>query len=347
MTLTWTSAAEELFLTLTAGNTKSTSTLVRGVQQIGRIWAFDSVEHGASLRSGIGPDGSPIEISFRVERTGSWAVRFIADPCPPGAPLTSTQDCKVRAICFVHDWSGEVAARIASQALTLLADEPASNFQSSFLLWLGLGIHELNKSVETKLYINPWIGSGPWRGMPCAYEIFKLIGAEAHFLAIVRNLLALGFDLYPGIVGLNLSTTGARAAKLYCAARRLSMDQIQAVLTVTSKFQAKAVVDALRYSTQDVAGEVHFSILGKSSAPSLGLRASLFCPHWFTSDADVITVANRWLGSGCSTLDRLWKFAQGIGEMRFNFLTLEDNGVTVYLKAARFLSSMGTLADTK
>jgi hypothetical protein len=83
----------------------------------------------------------------------------------------------------------------------------------------------------------------------------------------------------------------------------------------------------ISHALPQASGEVHAALMWSRGTAEPRFRASLYCPDWFASDADVLAAAN----AVTRMEHRQQQSQQGIYRRRwFTFLGIDGDSVTLY-----------------
>jgi hypothetical protein len=255
-------------------------------------------------------------------------LRFIAQPGRPNVPLSEDRlFLGRRALEFTAAWGGVGAASVVAAALEFYPRDRWAAPAGNFFLWLGLDFQG-SATPLVKLYLNPWASLPEFRGMCVIDRFIRMAGFDSVLPALQRLL---DFPVAPlvHIVGLNLDNVGIVAVKVYFV---LAGASVSTLLTIAAAFQGSdSFVFALNRATSNCkrqTGQVHGALVWHRGETCPSFRASLFCPDWFASDADVVLASAAAFGGHPTWLARLGKAIPG--EHWFTFLGLDRAGVVLY-----------------
>ena len=300
--------------------------LTRAFRFVAQEWADTDAEAGSPLSSGITSDGVPVELSVR-QRPARSAVdlRFIAQPGHITVPLTRDRAfLRRRAVGFSSEYAGLAAASFVA-ALTDAFPVDDNVEIGNFFLWLGLDLQGVERTV-VKVYVNPWACKVEDRGMPFAETVVAMAGFGT-VVAAMQTLVMMQIPANLHIVGVNLDADGARSVKLYFP---LPSTSRQTLLRLADAFPgSEGFSESLLRISQIGArssGEVHAALVwGRNTTQPL-FRASLYCPDWFASDADVLAAV-----SAINRFDHQQPLPDAASNRRwFTFLGIDGDGTALY-----------------
>lgn len=298
----------------------------RGFEQVALEWARLAREDGMPFASGITADGSPVEVSVRLpHRGGASAVRFIAQPGRLREPALAEPHWKCRrALDFVERWCGS-RAKLAISPIVDLLRSCRHAASGNFLLWLGLS-EEPGEDVVGKLYVNPWVFGEGADGVVLLEGILRAASLGSSLPAFER--LVRGYPTAQlQIIGLNLDAGGVRDVKAYVVLASASPREVMSLTELFSETEPlKAAFRAMGidYFRDDFSAQVHSALTWRRGHRTAELRSSLYCPGWFSSDAQVVDVARTLCGATSLAVGK------GCEARDFTFLGIENDSITLY-----------------
>jgi hypothetical protein len=312
-----------------SGGAVHTLALQRAFCEVASEWADLDCALGAPVASGITAQGDPVEISVALARDANEArLRFIAQPGRPDVPLPADRLFLARrALEFSARRGGVGAASVVAAALELYPCDRWVVSAGNFFLWLGLDFQG-SATPRVKLYLNPWASLPEFRGMCVIERFIRMAGFDSGLPALQRLL---DFPVAPlvHIVGMNLDDLGIESVKVYFVLGGASVSMLLAIAQAFEGSHSFAV--ALNRATSNCyrpTGQVHGALVWRRGETGPSFRASLFCPDWFASDADVVLASAAALGGHPPWVARPVKALAA--ERWFTFLGLDPLGVVLY-----------------
>lgn len=312
-----------------SGDVEQSVALQRAFYQVTKEWSEYDANSEVPIASGITMDGIPVEISTKSLIESKYnRLRFIAQPGRPGVSLANDLPfVRQRALEFASAYGGVGAASFVAAAMDCYPCDYRQTITGNFFLWLGLDFRG-HKPPLVKLYLNPWASLPELQGAPVIDRLVRISGFESAIPAL-QGLLACSAKPVIHIIGLNLDSDGVASLKLYFVLSNASVPTLLEIADVFSDSGgfSNALRCATTYCTKKV-GQVHGSLIWDRGTKSPYFRANLFCPHWFSSDTDVLLAATALLGGR-----KAWaELADDPMSAKrwYTFLGIDDAGVILY-----------------
>jgi hypothetical protein len=324
---TWRSAFSHTVHKL-VGATPAAQRLRQAFGVVARGWCECRIQDGPPIRSGVGPDGAPVELSVQWEAGRARRVRFIAQPGSMGASGLDALRAQVEAAReFVAGTAGPAATRYLDAVLPLFPYPDGPVPPGNFLLWLGLAVDPLG-AQEVKLYVNPWATRPGYEGPLAIHHLLEHGGTGPGALRAVARMVDGPLPMRPHIFGSNLDGRGVRTLKVYFVRREVTRDEL---CHLVAEWCGLAELERCVESLPPRKGEVHTALefWPGISGVQPTLRINLFCPEWFDSD---LHAAEAGRVDARELLSILPRVDSRPGWRRFNFLGLDHRRCTFYFK---------------
>lgn len=323
MMKTWAQATAARFETLAGGRDAPVGNLQAGFDCVAKEWAELPREGRRPFESGMTADGLPVEVSLRVGVNGAPPrVRFIAQPGMPGQhPLADRRFSCTRALEFIDRWCGAMALSVVNPLLDLFVSPTTS--AGNFLLWLGL--EQGADSTIAKLYVNPWEAASDIRGTLLLEALLRASGFGS-VLPAFEDVVFIQDGLKLQVIGMNLTEHGVETIKAYVVFDRVQPRKLMEVAALFNDERPLATAFRALAPEPELSGQAHAALVWRRGQARPRFRASLYCPHWFSSDRQVIDVAEALCGSGPPQSND----PPTGGGRWYTFLGVEPEGATLY-----------------
>lgn len=326
----WLNAVESTLLTL-SGVPACSEDVSSAFSRIAREWAH-SQPGSCQFPSGITPDGAPVEASAQVSPTGRIQIRVIAQPNLPSSPAQLLRFLRQRAVEYIGDRSGRVAATTANRLLDHYPNERGPIPSGNFFLWLGASLALDGSARLSKLYLNPWAALPHKQGALFFFHLLHEVDRAAQGIGWIKRIVSSPLQACPHIAGCDFDDSGIRSLKFYFAQTRCSRQTLEAPDAPWADPVFRCLLSGAPQTVQ--AGEVHVALTFRRDSQATESKINLFCSDWFPSDVAVLE-ALKPLG----VFDPLWERSESLlsgwrGQRRFTFVSASSRQATLYCRVS-------------
>ncbi|MGQ9682240.1 MAG: tryptophan dimethylallyltransferase family protein [Anaerolineae bacterium] len=337
--LVYLQAVERCLTALAAPETElARADLMRHLAVAGEACLGTPVTSRPPFDSGIGPDGSPLELSVTLGVEGPAAVRFLVQP----APNTQAGNIALRQrmAAFAHGLGCGESLPLMEAILDSLMDGQTS-LRGNFMAWLGLQ-QKRSGPPSLKAYFNPW-ASGRWSPVQWLFVAGNFVPGLTEGLASLSEMFQHLPAAAPAILGLDADRRGLQDVKVYFVTHTSDPSMLDPLLERwgTSRqrrtWSLAQAEPCWRAPCGSAKVELDVAMRIRADEP-VSIKVNLFCPQAFADDAAVLRAVARWAREGYALpTDLAWLSSAlestRVGlDRRINFVGLGEDKMDVYFR---------------